>query len=282
MQNNNLYLIHYLKKQNISENTIEFIHKSRIYKEYLNNKLSSEIVVQIAIYLESEFSFPLKKVRKLIQFFRKHNYLALLIYKNQLLTRDLLIFDKEKKIYYNPDTHQYYLNFFLDRSSKKIHNTYNVKDIYKIILVYNNKKDYQKVFEFCNIFIRISNYTNLLNRVELYNFYEIFSLSCMHLYSGRKLLNVFINIYRKTKEPYFFKQMGNTLFLNKHYHFARKYLLMYFKFLRHNKNKIPIIEEDIAKVKLLLKIIKYLININNKKLILINRSRGINVGVRKE
>ncbi len=250
----NEILFKYLRKFNISENTIK---KILFNKSIYSYDILPDTILKLALSLKHGLSY--KKIKYFIPFILNQKKLELLKLNNHLLSSNLLILENNHLI--DPLSNQYYLNFNKNPNNTEL---LDIFDIYKIIYKYYEEENYQKVYELLSIILKNKNYRNKLDNTKKFFFYEIYGKTILNLFSERDAIHIFINLKRQTKDFYFYKFIAMILLFHKHYKFSYKFFDEYYNLIQREYNELSNLQEELQNIKFILDLLK-IINTNTSK-----------------
>jgi hypothetical protein len=258
---NEVFLNFYLKKQGFSENTYLILKKSKIFKDLQKEKVPVFYLLNIAKVIEA--GLTIKKLKQILKDLKKMNYPTWFIDKNENNSK-IILYVIEGKNLLDPSTEQYLLNFnFFQESNKS--EVINVNSVYRLVLKYFHKNDYQKVWEYSDFLIKALKYNHTLQKGEILQFYEIYTNTVLTIKKPIEAYQIFKKLYLELEQPFFLKQMGIVLFLSKHYKLSLNYFYKYYNVIRQmDKEKVLLNNNEEEKIMLLIQIIKSILIINKK------------------
>jgi hypothetical protein len=252
------YFRFYLNKHHKDQNIYFLLKNSKIIHEFVNKNIPLHYINSIVECLEAGIS--IKKIKKFLKQIKEHNFPAIILLD---VGQSKKILIQENQSIIEPNTKQYYLNFYQNTENKTIHLYKDSKilkfnDIYKVILKYKQKGNLEKIYDYCNYVFNVQKYNNIFSVDELQNLYEIFSNVVLTIKKPKEAYRIFKLFYRDLNEPFFLKQMAIILFLCKHYQISLNFFSKYYNLIRHNK-----LEQN--KIQNMMQIIESIMLIKNKQ-----------------
>ncbi len=244
----NEILIKYLNKYNIPKSIINKLLNNRNLQV---DKIFPDNLLKIALSLK--YGTPFTKIKRLLPLIPYQNQLELLKWKDQLLSRNLLILDNHKLI--DPLSNQYFINFNKNHFNTKL---YEISDILNIINEYYEQKNYEKVYELLSILLKSKNYLNNLGDTQKLFFFEIYGTTILNLFSERTALKTFKNLIKNNNEHYFYKFVAIILLMNKHYKFSYTFFQYYYNLILQKSIKNKNILRESKNIKFIMDLLEIL------------------------
>ena len=252
------YIRFYLNKNHKNQNIYCLLKNSKIIHEFVNKNIPLHYINSIVACLKAGIS--LKKIKKFLKQIKEHEFSAIILVD---VGQSKKILIQENQSIIEPNSKQYYLNFYQDTEFNTIHLYKDSKilkfnDIYKVILKYKQKGNLEKIYEYSNYVFNVQKYNNIFSGDELQNLYEIFSNVVLTIKKPKEAYRIFKLFYRDLNEPFFLKQIAIILFLCKHYQISLKFFSKYYNLIRHNQ-----LEQH--KIQSMMQIIESIVLIKNKQ-----------------
>lgn len=242
MQKKFNFLIKFLKKRNIKENTIDLMINKKKFNQFLNYYQFSYIIAKL---IQNGYS---KKISKELLNLLNNSNIVILEKDNKLLIPEILILENKKLL--DPKSNQYFINFYSISDDKKI-----ILDLSKLPIYIKNaylKQEYSKVIEYGKSLIVNKKVYKISSKEELEIFIYI-AESILHNYVGLKSIKKLNYFYKLTNHKIFFLFSGMVLFLKNHYKFSEFYLKEFLKFAEKDPNSL---HQEINKAKAILTFLK--------------------------